>query len=42
MYIPDDNLGIPKPYGAFPPMKPTEVGSNIRHIRNPKQREIVV
>lgn len=33
-YIPDESLGIPKPYGAMP-FKPTETGSTMRHIRQP-------
>lgn len=33
-YIPDE-LGIPKPYGALAPFKPSENGSSMRHIRNP-------
>jgi len=33
-YIPDESLGIPKPYGAMP-FKPTEAGSTMRHIRPP-------
>ena len=32
-YIPDD-IGIPKPYGALAPFKPTELGSTMRHIRD--------
>ena len=38
-YIPDE-LGIPKPYGALAPFKPTETGSTMRHIRKPQPREI--
>lgn len=38
-YIPDD-LGIPKPYGANAPFKPSESGSSMRHIRKPVLREI--
>lgn len=38
-YIPDD-IGIPKPYGALAPFKPTELGSTMRHIRRPQPREI--
>ncbi|KAL0480453.1 coiled-coil domain-containing protein [Acrasis kona] len=40
-YIPDDRLGIPKPY-YFKPMMWTESGANMRHYRNPKKREIVL
>merc|ERR1711871_439540 len=38
-YIPDD-IGIPKPYGALAPFKPTELGTTMRHIRKPQPREI--
>ena len=38
-YIPDD-IGIPKPYGALAPFKPTECGATMRHIRRPLPREI--
>ncbi len=40
-YIPDD-MGIPKPYGASAPFKPTEAGATMRHIKmvNPKAIEI--
>merc|ERR1719240_312499 len=38
-YIPDD-LGIPRPYGALAPFKPTELGATMRHIRRPQPREI--
>ncbi|XP_040199404.1 coiled-coil domain-containing protein 146 [Rana temporaria] len=36
-YIPEDEnvLPIPRPYGALAPFKPTEPGSNMRHIRKP-------
>ena len=38
-YIPDD-IGIPKPYGALAPFKPTELGATMRHVRRPQPREI--
>lgn len=38
-YIPDD-IGIPKPYGALQPFKPTELGTTMRHTRKPQPREI--
>lgn len=38
-YIPEE-LGIPKPYGALAPFKPTVQGSAMRHIRAPKTQEI--
>lgn len=40
-YIPED-IGIPKPYGAFTPFKPTDAGSSMRHIRKPMPKEIVI
>lgn len=41
-YIPDD-MGIPKPYlGTALPFKPSDPGSTMRHIRNPKPREIEI
>eukprot|EP00698_Gefionella_okellyi_P001710 TRINITY_DN11581_c0_g1_i1.p1 TRINITY_DN11581_c0_g1~~TRINITY_DN11581_c0_g1_i1.p1 ORF type:complete len:959 (+),score=296.70 TRINITY_DN11581_c0_g1_i1:377-2878(+) len=41
-YIPDDGIGIPKPYGSHPPLKPTEAGSTMRHIRKPVLQEIQI
>lgn len=43
-YVPHDarSLGVPKPYGRYAPFKPTELGSNMRHIRKPEPREIVI
>ena len=38
-YIPDD-IGIPKPYGALAPFKPTELGATMRHIRRPNPIDI--
>eukprot|EP00736_Rhodelphis_marinus_P006079 Rmarinus@m.15376 len=38
-YIPDD-LGIPKPYPALGPFKPTELGANLRHFRMPIEKPI--
>jgi hypothetical protein len=40
-YIPDD-LGLPKPYGAFAPFKPQLPGSTMRHTRNPQPRDVVI
>jgi hypothetical protein len=40
-YIPDV-LGIPKPYSAFAPFKPTEAGATMRHVRKPHQLEVVL
>lgn len=43
-YVPQDakSLGVPKPYGRYAPFKPSELGSNMRHIRKPEPREIVI
>jgi chromosome segregation ATPase len=38
-YIPDDELGLPKPY-FFQPMQYAENGSTMRHIRKPQKRDI--
>lgn len=35
-------MGVPKPYGGFAPFKPTEAGSNMRHIRRPQEVEIEI
>ncbi|KAM4712370.1 coiled-coil domain-containing protein 146 [Anableps anableps] len=36
-YIPqDDPLGLPKPFGCFPPIKPRPEGAHMRHYRIPK------
>ncbi len=40
-YIPDD-MGIPKPYGAQAPFKPTVAGASMRHIRNPDPKPIEI
>lgn len=40
-YIPDD-LGIPKPYGALAPFKPSDNGTSMRHIRNPVIKPIEI
>eukprot|EP00495_Collosphaeridae_sp_1-RS-2012_P005316 TRINITY_DN472_c0_g1_i3.p1 TRINITY_DN472_c0_g1~~TRINITY_DN472_c0_g1_i3.p1 ORF type:complete len:348 (-),score=85.95 TRINITY_DN472_c0_g1_i3:136-1179(-) len=37
-----DELGIPKPYGAHAPFKPSKLGSNMRHIRPPEEVPIVI
>jgi hypothetical protein len=39
-YIPDDGIGISKPYGHQAPFNPTKPGANMRHIRKPKPIEI--
>nr|XP_047126143.1 coiled-coil domain-containing protein 146 isoform X4 [Hydra vulgaris] len=43
-YIPDDSssLPLPKPYGSNAPFKPTELGSNMRHIRKPLVKPIEI
>ncbi len=41
-YIPDDVVGIPKPYGRAAPFKPTDLGANMRHIRKPAAKEVVL
>ncbi|XP_074873192.1 coiled-coil domain-containing protein 146 [Carettochelys insculpta] len=43
-YIPDDEnvLPLPHPYGALAPFKPTEPGSNMRHIRKPTVKPIEI
>lgn len=40
-YIPDE-LGIPKPYGAMAPFKPSEAGSSMRHIKPPQIKAIEI
>ncbi|KAM8972110.1 coiled-coil domain-containing protein 146 [Pelodytes ibericus] len=39
-YIPDDdeNLPLPRPYGNLAPFKPSELGSNMRHIKKPQKK----
>ncbi|XP_038130638.1 coiled-coil domain-containing protein 146 isoform X1 [Cyprinodon tularosa] len=38
-YIPEnDLLGLPKPFGRFPPIKPCPKGAYMRHYRNPTIR----
>ncbi|XP_064199499.1 coiled-coil domain-containing protein 146 isoform X2 [Anguilla rostrata] len=42
-YVPaNDPLPIPRPYGALAPFKPTEAGSNIRHIRKPQPKPVEI
>lgn len=42
-YIPDDDsLPLPKPYGALAPFKPSESGSNMRHIRKPQPKSLEI
>ncbi|KAL0251293.1 hypothetical protein GEMRC1_000506 [Eukaryota sp. GEM-RC1] len=41
-YIPDDELGLPKPYGQFGPFMPSQPGASMRHIRKPKEMVIEI
>ncbi|XP_036616359.1 coiled-coil domain-containing protein 146 [Trichosurus vulpecula] len=43
-YIPDAEatLPLPRPYGRAPPFKPSEPGSNMRHIRKPTIKPIEI
>uniref|UniRef100_A0AAR2LVG5 Cilia- and flagella-associated protein 58 central coiled coil domain-containing protein n=1 Tax=Pygocentrus nattereri TaxID=42514 RepID=A0AAR2LVG5_PYGNA len=42
-YIPgEDPLPLPKPYGALAPFKPSEPGTNMRHIRKPQPKPIEI
>jgi len=41
-YIPDGDLGIPKPYGHLAPFKPTQPGSSMRHIKKPQYKPIQI
>lgn len=43
-YIPEDEnvLPLPRPYGALAPFKPSEPGSNMRHIRKPMIKPIEI
>lgn len=43
-YIPNDDsdLPLPRPYGGNAPFKPTELGSNMRHIRKPTVKPIEI
>lgn len=42
MYIPADELGLPKPYGAHAPFKPSSPGAGMRHIRKPVLTEVQI
>ncbi len=37
-YIPVGGMGLAKPYGSHAPFKPSEIGSNARHIKKPQPR----
>jgi chromosome segregation ATPase len=41
-YIPDEEHGLPKAYGASAPFKPTVLGSTMRHIRKPNPKPIEI
>lgn len=41
-YIPDDGVGLPKPYGSHAPFVPSQLGSNMRHIRKPVPKPIEI
>jgi predicted nucleic acid-binding Zn-ribbon protein len=34
-----DQIGLPKPYGAFRPFRPSELGANLRHYKPPEIRD---
>ena len=40
-YIPDE-IGLPKPYGSNAPFMYQQPGSNMRHFRKPKVKEIEI
>ena len=39
-YIPPGGLGLPRPYGNHAPFKPSEIGTNARHIKKPQPRYV--
>jgi len=43
-YLPsvDHDLQLPRPYGSHAPFRPTESGSNMRHIRKPTVKPIEI
>merc|ERR1719231_1372281 len=42
-YIPqNDELGLPRAYGAHQPFLPTPIGSNARHIRKPQTKQVEI
>jgi len=43
-YLPTDehDLPIPRPYGSHAPFKPSEAGSNMRHIRKPVVKPVEI
>lgn len=44
MYIPhdEDELGLPRPYGARAPFRPQPLGANARHVRPPVERDVEI
>jgi chromosome segregation ATPase len=41
-YVPVGGMGLPKPYGSNAPFRPSDVGTNIRHIKKPNPRDIEI
>ncbi|KAL0209382.1 hypothetical protein RCL1_007750 [Eukaryota sp. TZLM3-RCL] len=41
-YIPQDELGLPRPYGAFGPFLPAAPGASMRHIRRPNPKPVEI
>ena len=41
-YIPDDDMGLPQPFGGQAPFQPTKKGSTMRHIRKPIPKDIEI
>ncbi|CAG9313059.1 CCDC146 [Blepharisma stoltei] len=41
-YVPDDGIGLPKPYGVHTPFVPTQLGANMRHFRKPVVKPIEI
>jgi hypothetical protein len=37
-----NEIGIPKPYGAHAPFKPSVLGANLRHIRKPEHKQVII
>jgi hypothetical protein len=40
-YIPENGLGVPKPYGSRAPFKPSVPGSTMRHIKKPREKKVL-
>ena len=41
-YVPDDEIGLPKPYGNKTPFMPSQLGANMRHYRKPVTKPIEI